>query len=146
MADIEIDKSNGAKTGTELFAQGFFEQDYVFQANATHAGDPNGSIDGLHGLGEGRGRGVVGKGGDSKAIVLTNVDSLPAARPSDGFAREWLDKRQSGNQCYSVPPCPAERGCRQFVLLLTTGDTCSGYVVLILSPRERDTNGNTGES
>jgi hypothetical protein len=74
MPDIKINESNGADTGTELFAQESFGQDYVFQANATHAGAPGGTIDGLHGMAEGLGIGVLGKGGESNSEVSVDID------------------------------------------------------------------------
>jgi hypothetical protein len=79
MSKIKINKSNKAKRGTELFARPSFGQDYVFQANATHDLNPHAAIDGLHGLGTGRGRGVVGVGGSSPAAVVSDTNEFAAA-------------------------------------------------------------------
>jgi hypothetical protein len=62
MADLELDVTNDGHSGTEIQTQSDFNQDYVFQGNAT-TGDYH-DVDGLRGLGQRIGCGVKGAGGD----------------------------------------------------------------------------------
>jgi hypothetical protein len=61
MSDVELDKTSEGHSGTEIQAQGDFNQDYVFQGNALTRG-PNKPIDGLRGIAAGGGFGVRGHG------------------------------------------------------------------------------------
>src|ERR1019366_10463274 len=94
MADLELDVTNDGHSGTEIQTQSDFNQDYVFQGNAT-TGDYH-DVDGLRGLGQRigcgvkgaggdlGGNGVVGQGGDGRSGVVGGFGVLGHGGDSEG--------------------------------------------------------------